>query len=189
MSRFSSLLERVSGRWTTVVVVVIAFGLGILLGGGDETPTTESGAAGRSKVKWYTCAMHPQIKLQDPKAPCPICGMELIPVMEDSGGVGPRQLSMSEGARVLAEVRTTPVERRMVVKEVRLVGKVDYDETRMRTITAWVSGRLDRLYVDYTGVAVQKGAPLVYMYSPELLVAQRALLEADAVLPRHRAPS
>ncbi len=186
MSRSSSLLQRLSGRWTTIVVVVIAFGLGILLGGGDETPPTESGAAGRSKVKWYTCAMHPQIKLQDPKAPCPICGMELIPVMEDSGGVGPRQLSMSEGARVLAEVRTTPVERRMVVKEVRLVGKVDYDETRMRTITAWVSGRLDRLYINYTGVAVQKGAPLVYMYSPELLVAQRALLEADAAYEEMR---
>ena len=107
--------------------------------------------------------------------------MELIPVTSDSGGAGdgPRTLSMSEDAKQLAEVRTTRVERRIVTKQVRLVGKVAYDETSLSTITAWVPGRLDKLYVDYTGVAVRKGAPMVYMYSPELLVAQDALLKAD----------
>ena len=48
----------------------------------------------------------------------------------------------------------------------RMVGKIDYDETRLKTITAWVGGRLDRLYVDYTGVPVKKGDHLVYLYSP-----------------------
>jgi len=188
MSRFrSSVLERVPGGWKTVAVVALAFVLGLLMGGGDEAPATTPGAAQTSKVKWYTCSMHPQIQLQDPDALCPICAMELIPVIEDGGGdSGPRELSMSESAMVLAEVRTTPVERRMVVKEVRLVGKVGYDETRMRTITAWVPGRLDRLYIDYTGVAVRTGAPLVYMYSPELLIAQGSLLEADAAYEKMR---
>ena len=174
-----SFLNRVPGGWKTLAAVLLAFVVGTFFGGGDAAPSSAPAGATAAKVKWYTCSMHPQIQLQDPKSLCPICAMELIPVMEGGADTGPRQLAMSESAKTLAEVQTTPVERKMVVKEVRLVGKVGYDETRMRTITAWVSGRLDRLYIDYTGVAVSKGAPLVYMYSPELLVAQEALLEAD----------
>jgi len=179
-NRISSILKRVPGGWKMLAVVLLAFVVGTLFGGGGESASLPVATdAGAGKVKWYTCSMHPQIHLQDPDALCPICAMELIPVMEGGADTGPRQLAMSESAKVLAEVQTTPVARKMVVKEVRLVGKIGYDETRMRTITAWVSGRLDRLFVDYTGVAVRKGAPLVYMYSPELLVAQEALLEAD----------
>ena len=62
-----------------------------------------------------------------------------------------------------------------------MVGKVDYDETKVADITAWVPGRLDRLYVDYTGVRVRKGDHLVLIYSPELIVAQDELLEAIEV--------
>ena len=182
MSRIdvSSLLQRVPGGGKTVLVVVLAFLAGFLLRGGDSEETAAPAAEKGSAVKWYTCSMHPQVKLQDPNARCPICGMELIPVRADSDdGGSPRRLSMSEAAKLLAEVETAPATRRTVVKEVSLVGKIDYDETRLRTITAWVPGRLDRLYVDYTGVAVRKGAPLVYMYSPELLQAQSSLLDAD----------
>jgi len=160
--------------------------LGLLFGGSEEGASRPS-AASAGGAKWYTCSMHPQIRLPDPKARCPICGMELIPVTEETSEAGSaRQLVMSEGAKRLAEVKTAPVERRFVVKEVRLVGKVDYDETRLRSITAWVPGRLDRLYVDYTGVAVRKAAPMVFLYSPELLVAQEALLEADRALAKMR---
>ena len=59
-----------------------------------------------------------------------------------------------------------------------MVGKVDYDETRVRTIAAWVPGRIDRLYVNYTGVAVKEGEHLVYIYSPDLRTAQEELLQA-----------
>ncbi|KHE92689.1 MAG: hypothetical protein SCABRO_01549 [Candidatus Scalindua brodae] len=64
-----------------------------------------------------------------------------------------------------------------------MVGKVDYDETRLGYITAWISGRLDRLYVDYTGVAVKKGDHMVYIYSPELYSTQDELIQ---VLKRTR---
>ncbi|MHC4817459.1 MAG: efflux RND transporter periplasmic adaptor subunit, partial [Planctomycetota bacterium] len=182
MSRIdvSSLLQRVPGGGKTVLVVALAFIAGFLLRGGDGADAAAPAAEKGSAVKWYTCSMHPQVKLQDPNARCPICGMELIPITEESDDEGPaRRLSMSEAARVLAEVETAPAARRFVIKEVQLVGKVDYDETSQKTITAWVPGRLDRLYVDYTGVAVREGARMVDMYSPELLQAQSSLLDAD----------
>ena len=59
-----------------------------------------------------------------------------------------------------------------------MVGKIEYDETRMSYITAWVPGRLDRLYVDYTGVMVTKGDHMASLYSPELLTAQEELIQA-----------
>ncbi len=75
-------------------------------------------------------------------------------------------------------IETAPVERRYVSHEIRMVGKVDYDETKLGYITAWVSGRLDRLYVDYTGVQVNKGDHMVYIYSEELYSAQQELIQA-----------
>ena len=76
------------------------------------------------------------------------------------------------------KISTTPVERRYVTAEVRMVGKVEYDETKLSHITAWVSGRLDRLYVDYAGIQVKKGDHLVYIYSEELYAAQEELIQA-----------
>ncbi|MEO2168740.1 MAG: efflux RND transporter periplasmic adaptor subunit [bacterium] len=139
------------------------------------------GAATQAEV--WTCAMHPQIRLPKPGR-CPICGMELIPVATagalaavDEGLQSPR-LAMSAAAVALAEIQTLPVVRKAVAKEIRLVGKVDYDESAVRTISAWVGGRLDRLFVDYTGVRVEQGDHLVRLYSPDLLNAQEELLSA-----------
>jgi Cu(I)/Ag(I) efflux system membrane fusion protein len=105
--------------------------------------------------------------------------MELIPLeQDDSDGGGLRELSVSENAKKLMDIETVPVERKFVEAEIRMVGKVDYDETKLKYITAWIPGRLDRLYVDYTGVPVKKGDHMVYLYSPELLGAQEELLQA-----------
>jgi Cu(I)/Ag(I) efflux system membrane fusion protein len=106
--------------------------------------------------------------------------MELIPVSENSmtGSGHAHEVHLSAHARKLAEVETAAVERRFVETEVRLTGKVEYDETRMATVAARVAGRLDRLFVDYTGMPVRKGDHLVELYSPELLAAQQELLQA-----------
>ncbi len=87
-------------------------------------------------------------------------------------------MTVSETAKKLMNIETSPVERRFVDVEVRMVGKVDYDETRIKYITAWVAGRLDRLFVDFTGVTVNKGDHLVDMYSPDLISAQEELIQA-----------
>jgi Cu(I)/Ag(I) efflux system membrane fusion protein len=108
--------------------------------------------------------------------------MDLIPMESGAGHEGERILSMSEASRKLAEIVTAPVERKFVDGEVRLVGKVDFDETRVRKITAWVPGRIDRMFVDYTGIPVRTNDHLVLLYSPELLTAQEELLEAKRLV-------
>src|SRR5437667_8054366 len=51
-----------------------------------------------SNVDYYTCTMHPSVKSQDPKGKCPICGMDLVPVMKKGGGEKqPGQLQGMEG--------------------------------------------------------------------------------------------
>ena len=161
------------------IVVLISFLGGIFFRSAfDAKSTSTPGDAVSNSVKFYTCAMHHHIRLQDPNARCPLCGMELTAVTSYSGqSDGPTELTLSPRALKLAEVETTPVERKFVSTEIRMVGKVEYDETKLSYITAWVPGRLDRLYVDYTGVTVNKGDHLAYLYSPELLSAQEELLQ------------
>ena len=62
-----------------------------------------------------------------------MCGMDLIPLDDEPSG--PRELKMSAEAMALAEIRVEPVRRRYVAKLVRMVGKVDYDETRLGYIS------------------------------------------------------
>jgi Cu(I)/Ag(I) efflux system membrane fusion protein len=177
-------LERVKswfgGKKTRIIILVVAaFVAGYIVRG----PRAEVKDAhihkeqGGLEETWWTCSMHPQIR--QPKAgKCPICFMDLIPVPTTAGDIGERQISLSEEAIKLMEIETSVVERRFVTAEIRMVGKVDYDETRVKYITAWVPGRIDRLYVDYTGVTANKGDHMVYLYSPELLSAQAELLQA-----------
>ncbi len=169
-----------------ILLVLAALGAGYLVRGwfapaagpaGEGSKEAGQPAAAR-KTQIWTCSMHPQIKLPKP-GKCPICGMTLIPLNDTgSDAEGMRELSIGKHAAKLLEIETVPVERRFVETEVRMVGKVEYDETRLAYITAWVPGRLDRLFVDYTGVPVKKGDHLVYMYSPEVLTAQQELLQA-----------
>jgi len=134
------------------------------------------------KATVWTCAMHPQIQLPKP-GKCPICGMDLIPVKTGKKKTGEmpgslRELKLSPYAMKLAEIQTSPVERKSVSVHVRMVGKIEYDETRLGYITAWVPGRIDKLYVDFTGVSVHQGEPMVSLYSPQLMTAQSELIEA-----------
>ncbi len=131
----------------------------------------ESRPAEEAKTEVWTCSMHPKVRLDRP-GKCPICGMELIPA--DSGGSG--VLSLSESGMALAEVKTVKAEKRKVETSVNLVGKVVVDETRVHAVTAWVPGRIDRLYVDFTGTTVRKGDHLALLYSPELIAAQQEYL-------------
>ena len=183
MQRVLSILR---GRWGLAVVAAAAFAAGALVRGGGDAPSDYShpSASHPEEASVWTCSMHPQIQLPEP-GKCPICFMDLIPLeSHEDEAEGPRELSVGEHAAALMELQTAPVERRFVEAEVRMVGKVAYDETRLAYITSWVPGRLERLFVDYTGIAVRKGDHLVELYSPELLGAQEELLQAIAGVER-----
>lgn len=170
-----------------VIVAAVAFFLGgLLLSGGQEGKIAGGSDAGghaataeSKEPQWWTCSMHPQIKLPKP-GKCPICFMDLIPLESGSSDdLNPYQIRMSQTAVELANIQTTPVSRAYAERSIRMVGKLDYDESRVSYITAWVPGRLDKLFVDYTGARVSKGDHLVEMYSPELIAAQEELLQAQ----------
>ena len=75
-------------------------------------------------------------------------------------------------------VRTAAVERRDLSRTIRTVGLVEYDEPKRHTVTAKVAGWIERLHVDQLGQQVGKGAPLLEIYSPELVSAQEEYLLA-----------
>jgi membrane fusion protein, copper/silver efflux system len=133
----------------------------------------------------WTCSMHPQIQLPE-SGQCPICFMDLIEVQKETSvnRSSLRQISFDSRARKLAEVEVQAVSHGKAVTEIRMVGRVDYDETRVGTITSWVNGRIDKLFVDYTGSHVRRGQPMVKVYSPELLTAQAELIQASVALKR-----
>ncbi|AQT69482.1 Cation efflux system protein CusB precursor [Anaerohalosphaera lusitana] len=161
-----------------ILLLGFVFVLGYLAKPIDQTHADHAAAedTAEEQVQW-TCSMHPQI-LQDEPGDCPICGMDLIPLESGEDGGAPRQISFSEAAVKLMDVETSVVQRKFVEAEIDMVGKIDYDETRVKNIAAWVPGRLDRLFVDYTGIDVRKGDHMVKLYSPELLADQQALLSA-----------
>ena len=134
----------------------------------NEDPTT------------WTCSMHPQIK-QDKPGQCPICAMDLIPLTtaQSSGDdLDPNEIVLTESAARLADIQTMEVNRGVPVKPVHLQGKVHADERNIAELTARFGGRIEKLYVNFTGQQVRKGEKLATLYSPDLVSAQRELLEA-----------
>lgn len=160
------------------LLIGLLFGRYLLPNRASTATTVASGETARAEATTWTCSMHPQI-LQPEPGKCPICGMDLIPLAKDNGDdPGPRTLSMSESARALADIQTTEIKREFPEAIIRLVGKLGYDETRMKSLTARFPARIDELFVNFTGVEVAKGEHLARVYSPELLSAQRELLTA-----------
>ena len=125
----------------------------------------------------WTCAMHPQIRMEKP-GQCPICGMDLIPLKTSNAEIDDQAIEMSESAMKLAEVQTTIVSRGSTSKEVLLYGKIQADERLLQSQAAHVPGRIEQLMVNVTGETVNKGQLIARIYSPELITAQKELIEA-----------
>ncbi|MBF0225281.1 MAG: efflux RND transporter periplasmic adaptor subunit [Desulfobacterales bacterium] len=179
--RVKNLLK---GKIAIIIMIVLSFLIGMIVQNvffssqsihDNENEVLNSLNDGQEEV--WTCSMHPQIKLPKP-GKCPICFMDLILLEKGNDDVGKQEISISPYAAKLMELETTEASRQFIESEVRMVGKVEYDETRVSYISAWVSGRLDRLYVNYTGIPVKKGDHMVSIYSPDLLTAQEELIQA-----------
>ncbi len=148
--------------------------------GGKDTGGVEKHAHSAQEATVWTCSMHPQIRAEE-SGLCPICAMDLIPLDKDAAADSPDRLQMTDEAVQAANIQTVAVEPGMPYREIRLPGKVQPDESRQAEITARVTGRIEKLYVNVTGQQVGRGQKLAAVYSPELVSAQKELLEAAAM--------
>ncbi|MBN2589445.1 MAG: efflux RND transporter periplasmic adaptor subunit [Sedimentisphaerales bacterium] len=173
-------LSFVLRRCFLIVLLIAFFALGYIVNsaiskqGPSQNNTQQQVDEELEKTIW-TCSMHPQIRQSEP-GKCPLCLMDLIPLKQDE--IEENKIEFSEAAMKLMEIETSPVERKFVTKQIRLSGKIDYDETRIKYITSWITGRIERLFVDYTGIKVNKDDHMVIIYSPQLISAQAELLQA-----------
>lgn len=164
--------------WIVAGAVAVAFLFGYLIRAMTSTTAASTEPSLTAKDAVWTCSMHPQVRLPKP-GKCPICGMPLVPAKgAESRGWVAGSLELSEAARAQARVETHPVERRQIAKEIRAVGKIQFNETALATVTARVDGYVERLFADFTGMEVAKGDHLVELYSPDLVIAQREFLLA-----------
>jgi Cu(I)/Ag(I) efflux system membrane fusion protein len=137
----------------------------------------------------YTCPMHPSV-IRDRPGACPVCGMNLVKKIVKEGSASGEQagqpvekkemegVTLSPTQRLLANVATVPVARRNLSHQIYTVGKIDYNETGLAHVAARIGGRVDKLYVNFTGEEVKKQEPLLEIYSPDLVSAQQEYLLA-----------
>lgn len=141
-----------------------------------EPARLELGGGG-GEISHWTCPMHPSVRQPGP-GQCPICGMELVAVTRAQAGSG--EVVIEADRQQLLGVRIGTVELRPVSAEVRAVGRVAFDETRLEDVTVKYGGYIGRLHVEQTGQAVKRGQTLFTLYSPELYAAQQEYLAALA---------
>ncbi len=105
-----------------------------------------------------------------------MAGMEGMEEMEEE--VAPKRIMIDPEMQQIIGVRIQKAGYMPLVKEIRTVGRVEYDETRLKAVTVRVMGYITKLLVDYTGKEVEEGEPLFTFYSPELVSAQQEYLLA-----------
>src|SRR6266480_7023456 len=176
----------------------------------------QNGSPANSNIDYWTCTMHPSVHSKDP-GKCPICSMDLVPVMKKEGGEAtpqpqgdeikggekkaasgemqgmPGMPGMKEGEMKGAEktsefvvpverqqqigVRYAKVERKPLHHTIRAVGLIVPDKTRNWQFVSRVDGYVQKLQVTGPGEVVDKNAPLMSIYSPDLLSSEREFVE------------
>ena len=181
LGRTQDVWVRIRPHASRLILVMLGIALGGLLFGSTSEPNLplDRKPAHRAKTLW-ACSMHPQIRQGEP-GQCPLCGMDLVPIGGGEGGSdeSEREVSLSKRAQALAKLRTTEVRRRgNASAKVRLLGRIEPDETTQKRVTAWIGGRIDRLHVNVTGARVRAGQIIATLYSPEMYAAHQDLIVA-----------
>ncbi len=162
----------------------IGIGIGWFVNSAMQPARHSDGISGHSTAaesvhQEYTCSMHPQIRQQGP-GKCPLCGMDLIPITKTSsvGEDNPYVLEMTPEAIALADIQTSTVKIATPEKELHLSGKVQADESSLSALTSKFPGRVEELFINFTGQEVRQGDKIATIYSPGLVIAQKELLMA-----------
>jgi RND family efflux transporter MFP subunit len=130
---------------------------------------------GKRRIAYYKDPMHPWYTSDRP-GKAPDCGMDLVPVYEgesDAEGIRIDPITIQDMG-----VQVATVKRRKLDKIIRTTGVVSYDERRLFSVNTKIMGWVEKLYVDYTGMVVREGQPLMELYSPELVTTQQEYLQA-----------
>jgi Cu(I)/Ag(I) efflux system membrane fusion protein len=118
--------------------------------------------------------MHPWIKSDQP-GKCTLCGMTLAPVYEGEAGfaTGGNIITLPPASASVLGVQTAEIRKAPLVRTLRVTGVIDDDETRHRFLASRTDARIEKLFVNTTGVAVTEGRPIALVYSPDLLTARQ----------------
>jgi len=176
-----NIINKISKKEAVLISVSLFAGLlfgAVFLGNSETEQKEHSHLENAVQETIYTCSMHPQIRQNKPGS-CPICAMDLVPVMTHAlDEADPNEIQMPESAVKLANIQTAKVKRGIPQKSLHLLGRVTADERNTAKITARFGGRIEKLFVNYTGREVRKGERLASIYSPEMISVQKELLEA-----------
>jgi Cu(I)/Ag(I) efflux system membrane fusion protein len=126
----------------------------------------------------YTCPMHPDI-VKNEASTCPICGMDLVKMHQhDAGKSQTDYLDLTDTLknRITANVKTISPKIDVFTDTLTLNGRIDLNTNNTKTIASYISGRIEKLYVQYNFQKVVKGQKIMDIYSPDLVAAQQELL-------------
>ncbi len=138
---------------------------------GDDTSQIGTTSDQQATDVSYICPMMCVPPTSEPGR-CPVCAMELVPAASGSSNGPSSTIEIDPRSRRVAGIETTVARSETLYREVRGVGEISYDESKLKTLSAYIDGRIEELYADYTGVTVKKGDKLAMLYSPDLYSAQ-----------------
>lgn len=172
----------------TLMVAALAAGAAWYVASSDRPSPSATG--GSRKVLFYQSAMHPWIKSDKPGR-CTICGMQLTPVYEgekglDATGNG-KVVALTQNQIQVLHVQTATAMSRPLVRSLSVSGTIDDNNMRHRLLSAYTDGRVDKLHVDCIGAEVVAGQPLIDIYSPVILQAEREYRQLQGELRKNAA--
>ena len=157
-------------------------------------PTTAASAMKPEReVSYYQCPMggHPRYPTHQR---CTVCGMDTTAFYKTSaGGAGmgdtesPDAVPLDENMIQVLNVQTAEAKKQKLVRTLKVAGRIDDDERRHQIISAYVDGRVDKLFANHHGFEVVQGDPLALIYSPTLLSAEREYRQLTGELRKNTA--
>jgi Cu(I)/Ag(I) efflux system membrane fusion protein len=161
-------------RLTWLIVLLILSWLISSCGKGKETAVSKEGMKHEAKAATTEATKKPGAEMEEMKG----LSMESIQKQGKMEEVAPGTVQISPEKQQLIGVKFGTVEMKPLEKVIRTVGRIDYDEKRIVTVSPKIGGWIEDLYVDFTGRFVRQGEPLLTIYSPELVSTQEEYLIA-----------